>query len=108
MTTRDSFNTRTEVRAGGQTVQIYSLPALEKAGFTGVSRLPYSMMILVENLLRREDDALVKTDAIHALANCKATANIEKEISFMAAPVLLQDVTGVQGVVDVVATLDAL
>ena len=108
MTTRDSFNTRTEVRAGGQTVQIYSLPALERAGFTGVSRLPYSMKILLENLLRREDDAFVKADDIRALANWKATANVEKEISFMPARVLLQDFTGVPCVVDLAAMRDAM
>ena len=68
MTTRNSFNTRTDIRVGGQTVQIYSLPALEKAGFSGVSRLPYSMKILLENLLRREDNAFVKADDIEALA----------------------------------------
>ena len=108
MTTRDSFNSRTEVRAGGQTVQIYSLPALERAGFTGVSRLPYSMKILLENLLRREDDAFVKADDIQALANWKATANVEKEISFMPARVLLQDFTGVPCVVDLAAMRDAM
>src|SRR6266478_790031 len=95
MTTRNSFDTRTEIRAGGQTVQIYSLPALEKAGFSGVSRLPYSMKVLLENLLRREDGAFVKAADIKALAQWDATANVEKEISFMPARVLLQDFTGV-------------
>jgi len=108
MTTRNSFNTRTEIRAGGQTVQIYSLPALEKAGFSGVSRLPYSMKILLENLLRREDDAFVKADDIKALAEWKAGANVEKEISFMPARVLLQDFTGVPCVVDLAAMRDAM
>jgi aconitate hydratase A / 2-methylisocitrate dehydratase len=108
MTTRNSFNTRTEIRAGGQTVQIYSLPALERAGFSGVSRLPYSMKILLENLLRREDDAFVKADDIKALAEWKAGANVEKEISFMPARVLLQDFTGVPCVVDLAAMRDAM
>ena len=108
MTTRDSFNTRTEIQAGGQTVQIFSLPALEKAGFSGVSRLPYSMKILLENLLRREDDAFVKADDIRALAQWNATANVEKEISFMPARVLLQDFTGVPCVVDLAAMRDAM
>ena len=81
MTTRNSFNTRTEIRAGGQTVQIYSLPALEKAGFSGVSRLPYSMKILLENLLRREDDAFVKADDIRALAEWNATARTSRRKS---------------------------
>jgi len=108
MTTRNSFNTLTEIRAGGRTVQIYSLPALEKAGFPAVSRLPYSMKILLENLLRREDDAFVKAEDIQALAQWNATANVEKEISFMPARVLLQDFTGVPCVVDLAAMRDAM
>src|SRR6476646_9124667 len=108
MTTRNSFNTRTEIRAGGQTVQIYSLPALEKAGFSGISRLPYSMKILLENLLRREDNAFVKTDDIRALAKWDAAGTVEKEISFMPARVLLQDFTGVPCVVDLAAMRDAV
>src|SRR5258706_2188491 len=91
MTTRNSFDTRTEIRAGGQTVQIYSLPALEKAGFNGVSRLPYSMKILLENMLRRADDAFVKAADVRAIANWDAKAYLEQEISFMPARVLLQD-----------------
>src|SRR6266850_8561601 len=108
MSTRNSFNTRTEIRAGGQTVQIYSLPALEKAGFSGVSRLPYSMKILLENLLRREDGAFVKADDVKAIAEWNATANLEQEISFMPARVLLQDFTGVPCVVDLAAMRDAM
>jgi len=69
MPTRNSFDTRTEIRIGGQAVQIYSLPALEKAGFPGVSRLPYSMKILLENLVRREDNSFVKADDIRAVAS---------------------------------------
>src|SRR4030095_13328819 len=108
MTTRNSFNTCVEIRAGGETVQIYSLPALEKAGFSGVSQLPYSMKILLENLLRREDNAFVKADDIEALARWDAKANIEKEISFMPTRVLLQDFTGVPCVVDLAAMRDAM
>src|SRR6187200_2827222 len=108
MTTVNSFNTRTELRVGDQTVRMYSLPALERAGFAGVSRLPYSMKILLENLLRREDNAFVKADDIRALAQWKADANAEKEISFMPARVLLQDFTGVPCVVDLAAMRDAM
>src|SRR5512132_130320 len=108
MPTRNTFNTRTEIRAGGRAVEIYSLPALEKAGFSGVSRLPYSMKILLENLLRREDNAFVKADDIRALANWNATAQAEQEISFMPARVLLQDFTGVPCVVDLAAMRDAI
>jgi aconitate hydratase len=108
MTTLNSFGTRTEILSGGQTVQIYSLPALEKAGFPGVSRLPYSMKILLENLLRREDNAFVKADDIRALAQWDATAAPSTEISFMPARVLLQDFTGVPCVVDLAAMRDAI
>jgi aconitate hydratase A / 2-methylisocitrate dehydratase len=108
MATLNSFGTRTDLRVGGQTVQIYSLPALEKAGFPGVARLPYSMKILLENLLRREDNAFVKADDIRALAQWNATAAVDKEISFMPARVLLQDFTGVPCVVDLAAMRDAV
>jgi aconitate hydratase len=94
MPTLNSFGTRTEIRVLDEPVQIYSLPALEKAGFPGVSRLPYSMKILLENLLRREDDAFVKTDDIRAVARWDAKAGVQQEISFMPARVLLQDFTG--------------
>jgi aconitate hydratase len=108
MPTLNSFGTRTEIRVLDKPVQIYSLPALEKAGFPGVSRLPYSMKILLENLLRREDDAFVKADDIRAVAKWDAKANVQKEISFMPARVLLQDFTGVPCVVDLAAMRDAV
>ncbi|HZJ34210.1 MAG TPA: aconitate hydratase AcnA [Vicinamibacterales bacterium] len=106
--TANSFGTRTDIRVGGQPVQIYSLQALAKAGFNGVSRLPYSMKILLENLLRREDNAFVKADDIAALANWNPTSSTDKEISFMPARVLLQDFTGVPCVVDLAAMRDAI
>jgi aconitate hydratase len=108
MATLNSFSTRTTIRVGDQPVQIYSLTALERAGFPGVARLPYSMKILLENLLRREDGAFVKADDIRALAQWNATAGVEKEISFMPARVLLQDFTGVPCVVDLAAMRDAV
>jgi aconitate hydratase len=108
MPTLNSFGTRTELRSGARTVEYYSLPALEKAGFAGVSRLPYSMKILLENLLRREDQAFVKTEDIRALASWDAVARVEKEISFMPARVLLQDFTGVPCVVDLAVMRDAI
>jgi len=113
MPTLNSFGTRTDIQVGGEAVEIYSLPALEKAGFGGVSRLPYSLKILLENLLRREDNAFVKADDIRALADWNATEgsekkSVEKEISFMPARVLLQDFTGVPCVVDLAAMRDAV
>src|SRR5690606_2904681 len=93
---------------GTETVDIYSLPALERAGFPGVARLPFSLKILLENLLRREDDAFVHADDIRALASWTPDAAVEKEISFMPARVLLQDFTGVPCVVDLAAMRDGI
>jgi len=107
MPSLDSFKTRTSITVGGDSVSIYSLPALEKA-FPGVARLPYSLKILLENLLRREDEAFVKTADIRALASWHPTTIGEKEMSFMPARVLLQDFTGVPCVVDLAAMRDGI
>jgi aconitate hydratase len=106
--TSNSFGARTTVRVDGQPVQIYSLPALERAGSAGVARLPYSMKILLENLLRREDGAHVTDADVRAVAEWDATARGAREISFMPARVLLQDFTGVPCVVDLAAMRDAM
>jgi aconitate hydratase len=106
--TSNSFGARTTLRLGDTSFDIYSLPALERAGFPDVARLPYSMKILLENLLRREDNAFVKADDIRAVAGWNAKAGGEKEISFMPARVLLQDFTGVPCVVDLAAMRDAM
>jgi aconitate hydratase len=107
MHTLNSFGTRTEIRSAGRPVQIYSLAALEKAGFPAVARLPYSLKILLENLLRREDGAFVKADDIRAVAQWTPSATT-REISFMPARVLLQDFTGVPCVVDLAAMRDGI
>jgi len=101
----DTFKTRRTLTVGGDTVAYFSLAALEQAGFAGVSRLPFSLKILLENLLRREDNAYVRADDIRALASGSAD---EKEISFMPARVLLQDFTGVPCVVDLAAMRDGI
>jgi aconitate hydratase len=106
MPSLDSFKTRTSLAVGTDTVTIYSLPALARE-FPGVATLPFSLKILLENLLRREDDAFVKSADIRALA-AWATAGAEKEISFMPARVLLQDFTGVPCVVDLAAMRDGI
>ncbi len=107
MSSLDSFKTRTSLTVGGDTVSIYSLPALERE-FPGVARLPYSLKILLENLLRREDNAFVKTADIRALASWDPKTIGEKEMSFMPARVLLQDFTGVPCVVDLAAMRDGI
>jgi aconitate hydratase len=108
MASLNSFNTRTPLTAGGRTQQIFSLPALEKAGFAGVARLPYSLKILLENLLRREDRRFVDPEDIQALAAWDVTSKAQKEIAFTPARVLLQDFTGVPAVVDLAAMRDGI
>src|SRR6188472_3867290 len=107
MPSLDSFKTRTSLTVGADTVSIFSLPALEKE-FPGVARLPYSLKILLENLLRREDNAFVKTADIRALAAWDAKTTVQTEMSFMPARVLLQDFTGVPCVVDLAAMRDGI
>ncbi|MGH9175227.1 MAG: aconitase family protein, partial [Vicinamibacterales bacterium] len=104
----DSFKTRTPLASGSETVSIYSLPALGRAGFPRVATLPFSLKILLENLLRREDNGFVKADDIRVLASWDPAKPVQKEISFMPARVLLQDFTGVPCVVDLAAMRDAI
>jgi len=106
--TLNSFETRTALTIAGVPFQVYSLPALERAGFPRAARLPYSLKILLENLLRREDGAHVKADDVRALASWDVTASATREISFMPARVLLQDFTGVPCVVDLAAMRDGI
>jgi aconitate hydratase len=100
----NSFNTLRTLEVEGESLQYYSLPALA-AAFPAVARLPFSLKILLENLLRREDNAFVRADDIRALA---VGGNPDKEISFMPARVLLQDFTGVPCVVDLAAMRDGI
>jgi aconitate hydratase len=108
MASQNSFNTRTPITVGGDTFHIFSLPALEKAGFSNVARLPYSLKILLENLLRREDARFVDPEDIQALARWDVCSGNQKEIAFTPARVLLQDFTGVPAVVDLAAMLDGI
>ncbi len=108
MGSNNSFHTRTSLTVGGDSFQIFSLPALEKAGFSSVSRLPFSLKILLENLLRREDARFVDPEDIQALAGWDVTLKVQKEIAFTPARVLLQDFTGVPAVVDLAAMRDGI
>jgi aconitate hydratase len=101
----DTFKTRRTLTVGSESFDYFSLDALEGAGVGGVSRLPFSLKILLENLLRREDGAFVHAADIRALAQGTDT---DKEISFMPARVLLQDFTGVPCVVDLAAMRDGI
>src|SRR5688500_18686713 len=108
MAALNSFNTRTRLTAGGLTVEYFSLPALEQAGFPEIARLPYSLKILLENLLRREDGRFVDADDIRALARWDVKSGLQREIAFTPARVLLQDFTGVPAVVDLAAMRDGM
>ncbi len=103
----NSFGTRQALPTGdGTTVELYNLRALEAAGYPAVGRLPYSLKILLENMLRREDGRSVTVDDIEALA--RWTPGLSAEIAFMPARVLLQDFTGVPAVVDLAAMRDGV
>ena len=108
MLSQNSFGTRATLSAGDATVAFHSLELLERAGFSGVARLPYSLKILLENLLRREDGSSVTSDDIETLAGWDPQAGVTKEISFTPARVLLQDFTGVPAVVDLAAMRDGV
>ena len=108
MIPRDSYGTRTIIQAGGDNVYIWSLRILERAGFPNVSRLPFSLKVLLENLLRNEDDRSVKAEDIEALARWNPADKLQKEIAFTPARVLLQDFTGVPAVVDLAAMRDGI
>jgi aconitate hydratase len=108
---KNSFATRATLKVASDSFDIYRLDALERAGSGKPSRLPFSLKVLLENLLRHEDDRFVHGDDIRALATWDPTSAAgasEKEISFMPARVLLQDFTGVPAVVDLAAMRDAM
>ena len=103
----NSFGALDTLRVGDRSYQYFRLSALEDAGVAKLDRLPFSLKILLENLLRFEDGAIVKRDDVEALARA-AHARQEREISFTPARVLLQDFTGVPCVVDLAAMRDAM
>ena len=102
----DSFNARSTLQAGGVEYEIFRLDRL--AGRFDLSRLPFSLKILLENLLRHEDGAGVTASDIEALAGWDAGAEPSTEIAFTPSRVLLQDFTGVPAVVDLAAMRDAM
>ena len=108
MATVNSFGTRMSLAVGGRRAQMYSLPTLQAGGCPGVERLPYSMKVLLENLLRHEDGRFVKAADIEAMATWDVKGTAQKEISFAPARVLLQDFTGVPAVVDLAAMRDGI
>ena len=103
---KNSHNAKTTLKVNDKNYEIFSLPALEDR--FKVSRLPYSLKILLENLLRHEDGVAVTAADIEALAQWDANAVPETEIAFTPARVLMQDFTGVPAVVDLAAMRDAM
>ncbi|TPL69799.1 aconitate hydratase AcnA [Mesorhizobium sp. B2-4-1] len=105
----DSFNCRRTLKAGDAEYTYFDLVEAEKNGLTGIAQLPYSMKVLLENLLRNEDGRSVTKDSIKAVAGWltdKGTAGVE--IAYRPARVLMQDFTGVPAVVDLAAMRDAM
>src|SRR5712672_3204905 len=108
MTSLDSFRCCKPLKVGSKTYAYYSLPTAEKNGLKGISRLPFSMKVLLENLLRNEDGRSVTKEDIQAVAQWLKTKTSEREIAFRPARVLMQDFTGVPAVVDLAAMRDAM
>ncbi|MBI1237779.1 MAG: aconitate hydratase AcnA [Alphaproteobacteria bacterium] len=104
----DSFKSKKTLKVGTKSYTYYSLPAAEKAGLTGISKLPNSMKVLLENLLRHEDGRSVTADDIRAIASWLTKRTSAREIAFRPARVLMQDFTGVPAVVDLAAMRDAM
>ena len=101
--TSNSFGAREQLHVGDSTYEMYRLDAFQDA-----ARLPYSLKVLLENLLRNEDGRLITADQIDALRTWDAAATQSTEIMFTPARVLMQDFTGVPCVVDLVAMRDAM
>ena len=108
MTSLNSFGSRATLDVAGTSYTIYRLDSLSGASQGNSDRLPFSLKILLENLLRNEDGAFVKKADIQTMAAWDVRARVEQEIAFRTARVLLQDFTGVPAVVDLAAMRDAL
>ena len=106
MASDNSFDARAELEVGGRPYEIYRLEALQSS--YDIARLPFSLKVLLENLLRNEDGVGIRREDIEALATWDAQAEPSKEIAFTPARVILQDFTGVPCVVDLAALRDAM
>jgi aconitate hydratase len=105
---KNSFGIRETLSVDGKSYEIFSLSALEKKAIGHPGKLPFSLRVLLENLLRQEDGRFVHAGDIEALAGWDPNAATQQEISFMPARVLLQDFTGVPAVVDLAAMREAI
>src|SRR5215218_6648267 len=102
----NSFDARAELEVGGETFEIFRLEALQSK--FDVARLPFSLKVLLENLLRTEGNGAVGAEDIEALATWDANAEPANEIAFSPARVIMQDFTGVPAIVDLAAMRDAM
>jgi aconitate hydratase len=107
VTSVNSFKSKSTLTVGGKTYTYYSIAEAEKNGLTGASKLPHSMKVVLENLLRFEDNRTVTKADIQAIATWLVTRTSDHEISYRPARVLMQDFTGVPAVVDLAAMRDA-
>ncbi len=108
MISLDSFRCCRTLKVGSKTYAYYSLPVAEKNGLKGISRLPFSLKVLLENMLRHEDGRTVTKDDILGFAQWFKTKTSDREVPFRPARVLMQDFTGVPAVVDLAAMRDAM
>src|ERR1700746_1438005 len=108
MTSLDSFRCCRTLKVGSKAYAYYSLAAAEKNGLKGISRLPFSMKVLLENLLSNEDGRSVTKEDLQAVSQWLKARTSDREIAFRPARVLMQDFTGVPAVVDLAAMRDAM
>ena len=106
--TKNSYNSLTSINIDNKDFKIYSLSQAEKNGLDGISSLPKSLKVLLENLLRYEDDLSVTKDQIEALKNWLMDKKSKTEIAYRPARVLLQDYTGIPAVADLAAMREAV
>ncbi len=104
----DSFKAYRELKVNGAIYHYFSLPAAEEAGLRNISKLPFSLKVLLENLLRHEDGNTVTLHDVQAIADWLKTKNSNHEIAYRPARVLMQDFTGVPAIVDLAAMRDAI
>jgi aconitate hydratase len=108
ITGHDSLNVRRQLVVGGQSYDYFSIPEAEKAGLGDLARLPFSMKVLFENLLRFEDGRTVHVDDVKAVAQWLKDKRSDREIAYRPARVLMQDFTGVPAVCDLAAMREAM
>src|SRR5918999_6175909 len=102
----NSFDARADLEVGGRSYEVYRLDALQSK--FDVARLPFSLKVLLENLLRNEDGVAVRAEDVEALAAWDHSAEPSNEIAFTPARVVMQDFTGVPAIVDLAAMRDAM